>query len=265
MRFKFYVSIFVFLLYFSSVNSKKSLFLDNLVKDVWINEQNSSFSKEILNQKYILLGQGEQSIAFLSEDKKYVLKFFLKNSVKKSRKYYWRIFKGFFKNFRYKYTKQIFQNYSNAFFKLQKNTAIIGIHLGGNDSDLPVIHMQDLEGNNYSVDLNFYPFVVQKKVEVFSEILKKEISLQQKQQYLIALKKYLIYRCEEGFYDRNKALSLKRNFGFVDDIPVQFDLGSLIFSPKIKNNAEKEKILAKFSKWALKREDIKPLLCIDTK
>ena len=250
----------VVILVASTYSNKKSSYLDYLVP---ITKTDLVDSGEIdksffVSQDFNFLGYGRQSVAFESSDQRYVLKFFTKepfqiNLDKKNRKFSLRSFVSkWIINLRFALNiKSVLRNYSKLFTEKPEIAGLVAVHL--NDTKkLPCLISLHWPNNTETVcDLNQYPFVIQKKAELVCKTLEKASSKQEKLKLLDKLKNFLIRRANFGFMDKKKAMGIGRNFGFLDGEPVQFDVGSVVFNPKLLDSSKEEieQVLELFDLW----------------
>lgn len=191
----------------------------------------SKFDTKILDQKFSYLGNGADSVAFLSEDGKFVLKFFQKKKVYSQRYFLKKIEKNFF-FFRKKKTFQAMKNYSDVFSKDPSIGGLVAAHFDLSSKHLPQVKILDLEGKSYQVDLNQYPFVLQKKAVEVKHTLSLAKTSGENEKYFQALVELSQKKMRCGFSDKHSRWILHRNYGFVDDSAIQFDLGKVAFSSK---------------------------------
>lgn len=124
----------------------------------------SSSVKLALAQPYSYLGQGRQAFAFISQDGKWVVKFF-------NQRYHQMPFYGVFSRKerlkRQKRERFYVESYHLAMEHLAKETGMLYVHFGPSSDPLPILDLKDRKGRSYRIDLNSVPFVLQKKGEPF--------------------------------------------------------------------------------------------------
>ncbi|MBX9744519.1 MAG: hypothetical protein K2X08_04840 [Chlamydiales bacterium] len=158
---------------------------------------------ELLSQPFIYLNRGAQCYVFESQDRKYVIKFFQKRKKK---------------------IKKIdFTSCLIAYYKAKKETALLYIHLIPTQQSLPKLSVRSPLGTWFSLSLDRYAFVIQKKTKPFRETLLQASKEKTLDIYLSSLLDLLNQRIAKGI--RNKDLSLSSNFGFLGEQAVEFDFG----------------------------------------
>jgi hypothetical protein len=175
---------------------------------------------EIYSQEYHYLKGGCQCFTFVSEDQKYVIKFFKKKSRKHDLEF-----------------EQAFNSHKIAFDKLKDECGLIYIHLNKTNHLKKSITFIDKNAKKHKIDMDSVPFIVQKKAEL---LLSRMACTTKKEDTIAAFLNFIDHRSKKGFIDLDKDIS--KNYGFIGDQPIQIDVGSLIYDPEIKldSNAEKE-------------------------
>lgn len=184
--------------------------------------------RHILEQPYDFLGAGRQSFAFVSADGKTVLKFF-------NRKYFampWYAFYDLEKEGKKRKQREIFyeESYRIAEKFLQKQTGLLYVHLGKTEK-LPSVRVKDQTNQEYSINLNQVPFVLQRKGEPFYQALENIQNTKGDEAFLSALNDFLkmiAYRISLGIGDGDH--DVEHNFGFLDGKPFHLDPGRLFLS-----------------------------------
>ncbi|HLB53467.1 MAG TPA: hypothetical protein VJK48_07155 [Chlamydiales bacterium] len=184
-----------------------------------------------LSQSYRYLSSGKQSFAFVSEDGQWVIKFF-------KRKYFQipllsHLFLQEFskKNERLKFYRQ---SYLLAEKELQDETALLYLHLGPSDN-LPTLTFKDPIGISHSIDLNHYPFVVQRKAEPFYPLLSTSLAEWGIEQYLGLVAK----RIQKGIADWDH--EIEDNFGICEGKLIQLDPGRLYLEERFHEQKRLDK------------------------
>jgi hypothetical protein len=188
--------------------------------------------EQILRQPYTYLTKGKQSFVFLSEDKKWVIKFFrlprhlrrlsLKSPSERSPLFF-----------------QTLNNSKGAYEDLSEETGVLYSHLSPCDSVGVHIHLIDKFKQAYFLPLDELPFVVQKYGEDFFSALDKsphpEKLLEQTVQLFTTL-------YNKGYIDRDPIF--EKNFGVVDHAPFIIDIGQV---EKASELPPKEEYLAEMT------------------
>jgi hypothetical protein len=219
--------------------------------------------KKIARQPFQYIGHGAQAVAFVSEDERYVLKFFLKRSMHGKKRYpipkptHWI---ASHRKKRYARRTQLYQqslfkamkNYSDAFEKLKKHTGLIALHLNADKGDLPTVRLLDQYQKEHQIDLNRASFVMQKKAQPVNEKF-AQLSGTEKVQALVLLEEYFEMRAREGFHDSDKELMIESNYGFLGDTFIQHDVGDIVYLEALKESPQKEisKMQGLLHNWAV--------------
>ena len=213
---------------------------------------------QISSCKLRYLGEGMQSIAFASVDKKYVLKFFLtKRRYQKIRlrpaPFLQKMFSQKNKNRTPPSDKRyVLESYDKAFCKIKEETGLVAVHLSASSTeDLPFCHLIDDKGQEHVVDLNRVSFVVQK----YGALVKDKflhMSLKEQKEALIDLEKLLQKIATSGFINHGKSFN-PENFALVDRKALMIDVGNIKFSEEQKADPKKEiqKLKKLLKNWKL--------------
>lgn len=185
--------------------------------------------RDILSQRFNYLNRGSQSYVFISEDGKYVIKFFrfdLRPAFVKS------FFNSLFPS---KKKKVDFNTKVNHLFEACKmandraafETGIVYLHINQTALDLPVLFCKDALRRKYHIPLDRYRFVVQKKVETFTEAFEK--ARQEKNPFAMpnwidSILELVLARSKKGLHNSDPNLS--RNLGFFEGRAVEIDFGN---------------------------------------
>jgi hypothetical protein len=193
----------------------------------------------ILTQDYFYLGSGAQCYAFISADGKYVLKFFkMKHLLPKKWLRYFP-FPGL-GSYRFRKTerrvarqKSLFHSYTLAWEHLQKETGLVYVHLNKTDELKLSTLLFEKEGDSFSVDLDQYEFIVQRKSTLVREYISNCMKADKKEKAVEAIEALLgrvVALSKKGFVDQDSGVS--HNYGFVGGDVIHFDVGQLIADPK---------------------------------
>lgn len=212
----------------------------------WEVRELSAYEKEevhkILSQEFHYLGSGAQCYAFLSEDGKYVLKFFkMKHLIPKN----WLKFVPLPGIGKYKFNKiqnrilrhqDLFSSYKMAYEELKEETGMVYIHLNKSKDLKARVRLFDRMKNCYLANVDDYEFVVQKKAELLRDRITHLMGSGKKEEALEAihsLLKQVVSQCKKGYFDRDSGISY--NYGFVDDLVVHFDSGRIAKDASVKD------------------------------
>lgn len=206
---------------------------------------------EIGEQPFHYIGHGGQSVAFASEDDRYVLKFFLKKSIHGKKKYpipkptHW-IAAHRKKRQEAREQKALdslmrtMTNYATAFEKIKEKTGLIALHLTATENTLPTVTLLDQYEQEYFVDLDRASFVLQHKAQLVGEKLASLKTKKEKKQALLSLKRFFEERAKAGFIDNENSFMITSNYGFLGDEPIQLDLGSIKYSEELESSPKTE-------------------------
>ncbi len=198
-------------------------------------EENKSLNNT-LSQPYSYLGKGAQSYAFVSDDGKYVLKFFkykhlIPNPVVKFVPDWPEALSDWKKNYYlhkdYRF-KTLFDGHHLAYTKDKDNAALVYIHLNTNGQTPLKTILIDKLGRRHEIDLNRTAFVLQKKGITARNLLNAQLKNNDIIGAWGTIRDMLIMLITEynlGIYDRDHGVL--HNVGFVDGKPFHLDVGKL--------------------------------------
>jgi len=200
-----------------------------------------------LDQPFTYIGEGAQMIVFASADGNYVLKIFKGKH---------RVFPKFSRIIGLLFHKKAAQmewklkfadtcrRYQMAIQHLQEETGLILLHFEKTKTALPVTL---IDKTAYRLDISQLPFIVQKKAILAPHYFQNNPS--KKEKATQALKDFFARRLEKGFSDPRQTLT--KNYGFIEDLPVQLDVGKIERFHGDKE-AELTKIHAHVDAWSSK-------------
>lgn len=213
-----------------------------------IDRDSAAFTHPLLNQRFTYIGQGAQMYVFASEDGEAVLKIF-KGKHKKRFKFSRFIGelknrKGLREEWRSKF-RDTCRRYEMAIEHLKEETGLILLHFHQTDTPLPVTL---IDKTAYRLDISSLPFILQKRAVLAPDYFQQNPT--KKAEATQALKNFFVKRIEKGFSDPRQTLTI--NYGFIDDIPIQLDVGKIEpFHGDVE--AELKKIHAKVDEWVSKQ------------
>lgn len=201
--------------------------------------------QKILNQPFYYLGSGAQTFAFSSLDDKYVIKFYRHDR----RRHYlapvvcllpsvWR--ESLTKTIEKRRLKALkdFTSYELAYERFKEEAGLIFLHLDtSRECSFPLI-LYDKIGIRHEISLKDHEFILQRKAQPLQATLEKwiaEQSLEKAQEGLSNLLQILVKRCQNGLFDKDP--NLQSNFGFIEQYPIQFDVGRFTIDPSRKQKA----------------------------
>lgn len=215
----------------------------------------------ILNQTFYYIGKGAQSYAFVSEDQKYVIKFFkfkhryqkltirmlpsippfkeykLKNAAKKQRK-----------------LLTPFKGYKLAYDLHKEGSGLVTIHLNPTTHLNKTVKVRDKIGIKRYIELDPHVFIIQEKATVTAHLFHQHLKKGDIQTTKHWIRKIIDHHVEEyqkGLYDKDH--SVMKNMGFVADRPIRIDVGMFQYDERMKQpEAQKEDlkiITTTIEKW----------------
>ncbi len=225
-------------------------FMLGLQERILPSEEVKQEASEILTQPFTYLSYGGQSTVYESQDKKYVIKFFNPRAVNKEN---W--FHQFAKMRRFNSLKWItntyfrqklrlkkyFLRYELAFKDLKEETGLVYVHLDPSTCLSKTMELTDKEGNPHRIQLDAYPFVLQKKVELTMhhlDRLLKNGDVEGAKESVKQIYELFLSRAQKGYTDRLQTLD--KNYGFFEGRAVQLDVGRIQKIPTIAENPIKE-------------------------
>jgi hypothetical protein len=211
----------------------------------------------ILSNDFSYLRSGSQCYAFVSQDQKYVLKFFKMNRLNPN--VWLKAFTTFFnddicdKKLHERECKVVetFSAFKTAFCDFRKNSGLLMVHLNKTDHLHRKVVVWDKSNKSWKVDLDQVPFVIQKKADLIydrltSLIERKEIESAKKA--VLSLLNLIVERGQKGLADLDQGL--RNNYGFSEELPIQIDLGRMKRSCQTVDGwAEAERIGNKVVAW----------------
>lgn len=231
MFYKIFFTVLLFFGFFALSNWQKEGFTLQKIRSThdfnpgW--EVSASFPKEIFNQPFDYLGKGAQTYVFASRDGKYVIKFFRylnKYATPLELLPFTRVQKTVAKRKR-KLLKD-FSSYKIAFEHLKEETGLIFLHLNRSNNLKTSITLYDKMRAQYKLSLDEMGFILQKKGADFYSTLTHWIDENKKKEAkesLSALVHLIEKRCSLGISDKDPDLGT--NFGFLENQPIQLDIG----------------------------------------
>jgi hypothetical protein len=187
----------------------------------------------LLDQPFYYLAKGAQSYVFASQDGQTVIKFF--------RLYHlmppsylttlnlpmplqpFRVAKMLQKQGE---LDRDFMSYKIAFEEMKEETGLVYLHLNKTSHLRKKLTLYDKIGVVYSLNLDEMEFLVQKRATLLYPSLDQMIKTdgaEAAKPALAALVQLLVTRCQKGIFDKDP--DLNTNFGFLDQRPIQIDIG----------------------------------------
>lgn len=210
---------------------------------------------EIFDQKFTYLASGGQAYAFVSDDGKYVLKFF-KHHLR--RLPFWLKILPLPENLakrrqatnakRQRKFLRDFTSYKLSYEQLPKETGVLYVHLNKTDALKTKAQIIDKLQIEHNIDLDKVEFVVQKRADLvfpyFTKLI-EEGEIEKSKKCIRSIIEIVKSRSEKGIYDEDPRLH--RNFGFVGDQAIVIDVGRLRPDPSRKDPKVISQDLAKIT------------------
>ncbi|MBS0628795.1 MAG: hypothetical protein JSS30_01055 [Verrucomicrobia bacterium] len=197
---------------------------------------------KIFCQDFNYLGSGEECIAFLSADGKYVLKFFrTRNLTPKN----WLKLIPLPGLEQYKFKKiekrmqrhqELFSSYKMAYEDLREETGLVYIHLNKTKNLHSKVRLFDRMRRCHKINLDDYEFIVQKKAQLVSDRITAQMQKGDRDgalESLSILLKHVVKQCKKGYIDRD--VEINPNYGFVGDQVIHFDVGRVVRDEAAQN------------------------------
>ena len=215
-----------------------------------------------LDQNYTYLKCGGQCYAFISDDRKTILKFFKLHRMEEVK---WlskleslpdlinpnrlRIFR-----YRKKRFQHIFGSCKIAYEEMKEETALIYSHLNKTDHLHKKVRIRDKLGIYHLLDMDKMEFLLQEKVILPLEkfkALKEQNDIYGAHRCIDSILHHFLMRYEKGIDDSDPIV--RKNFGFIENRAVELDLGSYSKKESLKDPAnyipQLEKEIGDFKNW----------------
>jgi len=195
--------------------------------------ENMAEIDQALNQPFSFLGSGGQCYAFLSQDKKFVLKLF-KHHHMRVPCFYLKWIPKLAKTRKERF-EHIFGSFKLSYEHLKEETALVYLHLNKTDLFKKNLTLIDKLGIAHKIDLDRTEFALQKTATLAFTHLRhkmKHQDIEGAKESLSSLLQLIVTRSKRGIADRDPIL--KRNFGFIGNQAVEIDLGSFSKNEDLK-------------------------------
>lgn len=226
-----------------------------------LSEEEKIELKKILNQPFRFLDKGAQSYVFLSQDERYVIKFFKLHSLQPPMWFqavqfpwplqYLRISKILEKR---QALAKTFSSYKIAYDELKEETGLVFMHLNKTHCLHHILTVVDNLGISHRLDLDQMEFFVQKRASLFYPFLEKTLEEKKEdgaKKIISNLVQFLVLRNQKEIFDKDPDLAT--NFGFLNDKIIQIDIGRFRKDPLRKNpdvyHSEILRITDTFNTW----------------
>jgi len=246
---------------FSIDRIQSSLVFDERWETPTLGKDEQARIRSLLQQKFTYFGRGSQFFAFISEDEQHLIKFFRQRKISPSPWLTSVRFPSFLEPYRLKKIQRrnaTFQDTFNSclisFKEFSKETGVVFLHLNKTNDLKITLDIRDKIGRKFSLDLDSFEFIVQKKVESSTDYITTLMSngeSDKAKEAIASLFKLIAHRRLKGYYDKDP--DLKRNFGFSNGLPIEFDIGGFVKDPNKPEgyfrNREIIKATRRFKVW----------------
>ena len=198
----------------------------------------------ILAQTFTYLGKGAQSYAFLSSDKKTVLKFFKQQHYRVDPWVEAMRFPPALNEYRLhkrqKKSERI-DKLCNSFIianqELQKQTAIFFLHFNNTQDEVGNVNFVDALGRNFELNLDNYQFALQSYAEepFYKRIVRlnndgDNAAIKDAFRQVLGI---IVSRYQQGIYEIDPAIG--QNYSFAEKTLIHVDVGTYRRDPTVKN------------------------------
>lgn len=225
----------------------------DIEKSLFLKDQSEQETEKILQQNFYYLDAGHQTYAFLSEDKKYVLKLFKKDYLTRSPLvnilppvYPFRtlfLHRGISKETR---INKLIRGYSLAITLDMENSGLLFLNLSPENPSFQKVQLFNGLGRKLDIDINPLIFALQKKAVPTKKVLSDLLSKGDIENAKLLINKLIdlyISQYQKGIFDHDH--NFLDNTGFVDDTPIRVDVGKIELKPDIKEKSVYMKDLRK--------------------
>lgn len=210
-----------------------------------------------LDQPFHYLGKGVQFYVFVGEDRQTILKLFKHHHSGLSTDNLKKVLPDWIiapiLERREKRVTHLFRSSLIALQQLSEETAILYTHLNKSDDQLGTTKIFDKLGIVHNLNLDQTEFIIQKRAKPLEEGLHELFSTNQVEEAISRMQKLAALietRRNKGI--KNKDRRILRNCGFLNDAPLEIDVGSYVYAKKttpLKAEKEKKKAIWKLLNW----------------
>jgi hypothetical protein len=218
-----------------------------------LNEEEGSQVSEALAQSYKYLGAGGQCYAFVSEDDKYVIKFFKQKAFAIPawiERFPIPLLMGWIKEAKMKkrleHRNKVFAAFRLSLDHLSQETGLLYAHLNRTTHLNKELSFCDANGLCHLLNLDDLEFVIQKKAEMaFARIDALMLSgdIAGASEAIAKLLQLNVDLCQKGY--RNRDPNFRSNCGFIGNQAVLVDVGRIVPSEDVKKPDAMKKELGK--------------------
>lgn len=204
-----------------------------LVESSQITDKQQLYLQQVFSQPFRYLDRGKQSFVFISQDQRYVLKFFDNRCLRSG-------MLPFLFSIKEKRCKkrlaQLFNGYQTTAALDPDHTGLLFLQLAPDPSYSLHINVIDRFGIRHEINLAEVPFVLQEKAVPLRELISSLLSegnVAEAENRLHQLIEMYVDGYQRGIVDLDH--NFMYNTGFVGDRPIRIDLGRLKTNEKIKD------------------------------
>ncbi len=168
----------------------------------------------LFHQPFYYVGKGLQFFVFESQDGQVVIKLFKKPK----------------KNHSPHRMEKTLAACRLAFDLAPEETGLLFMHLHPSSDQLPILSIKNRLGIHYSLPLDLYSFVIQKKAKPFGFALQQAIQNGTVDSLIDSYLHLIASRSSKGI--SNTDVLLKNNFGFLGSQAIEMDFGNYIYAPE---------------------------------
>ncbi len=191
------------------------------------NEIEKKDTETALSQSYRFLGGGGQCFTFVSQDEKYVIKFFKQKAFLPRHWLSLNLQKVKGKRDR------VFSAFRLSFDHLSEETGMLYIHLNPTQHLYKTVLFSDISGKEHLLNLDELQFVVQKKADLANghiDALVASNDMDGAKHAIDQLLSLCMRLHDKGV--RNRDPNFRSNYGFVDGNPIVVDVGRMAYAEK---------------------------------
>ncbi|MEC7840142.1 MAG: hypothetical protein VX777_08905 [Chlamydiota bacterium] len=218
--------------------------------------------KKALKQSFSYLGQGNQTYAFISEDRNYVLKFFKFGNLKPTLWHTWLPDIGPIQKVKHKKRMsqegrltRIYEGHWIALTHNKENCGLIAVQLDPLGYFDQTVKVRDRIGQIHTINLDTTVFALQEKATVARDLFDKYLiknDIQQIKTLIDQIFNLYLNEYSKGVYDRDH--NVIDNVGFTETKAIHIDVGKLKYDVEIKNKEKyipdlKDKVVKRISSW----------------
>lgn len=236
---------------FSVANITSEEYNDSLWAISQLNENEAEEIHKALEQEFKYLGKGHQAYVFESQDARYVLKFIKFQKYRHHPLYAMWPLPTFFEKNRMKQTLHkhekrdaLFKSWKIAHTKLKNETQVLFIHIDRNQPVEKILTLYNKSGSRYRLNLGEHVFLLQKKVDLFEDVLANQMAkgdAESAKKLLDGLLELYLKEFRQGLYEEDRYIV--RNTGVLDNKPIQIDTGRLREDETLKDPAKQAKVI----------------------